>query len=667
MAYAFSQIDKLVNDDENKQDIFGGGSQTLDGGGGGDLALLQQPGSDVKASTEGDLGGAAPSGGGSETSNASAPTPADQSRVFSANQGKTAIPQGVYGIQNQIAANEKALQDNANQYTTDYKAQYDAYGVDNATMDSAIGDNNSDAYKKTSEFLNKGTADPVAKGMEGIDDLYVNDMNLLSNSAGQQQLASRGQGSRYSQGMSAFDTMLMQRDPNFTGLINDIQGQNRGLESQLEARPDELAAEAATYGGTALTGSQDKAKTYLTGKNSSLEAINQAEADAYNEELKNLDQGSIAAAAGQSAYDQVEKDFGQEYGARGDRFIKGEAYDPSQFATFDEADYGLRDFVDKDEASQFNNINGLLGLGGQSYSAATGPGAQYSFDTTGLQNQLYTGAADRRAEEDRILSEEYQKIMNDAKLRADADDERRSGLRNTFNADRDAVTQSIIDSQGTDAQQWYNDSMQNSYQGNLGNPALDLQGSDVYTPEEVARMNSITNDLTNVVGTVQEGQHQNTGNFFNQDDYTKYLTEQMNAARDRYSPTVPEGATVPQAKAILDNQIVINNETGAPIRRGDVPPPPMPSVGQLQIGQDTYSPMEPTNRIPVRERDDYVGDYEVSPNEAYDMGNLGQLPSFVADMGSAPAPARAPVSEPREDYAFEWGNAPWYKDPRNFR
>lgn len=605
MAYAFSKTQEMVGDDPQKQDIFGGGgSQPLapDQQQQQQVSQFQQPAMQ-KTSTEGDLGAVKDSG---SQQSASDPTPADQSRIFSANQGKTSTPGGVYGIRDQIAKNEQALQDKANQYTQDYKTQYDFYQTPQ-TIEKAIG-GDKDAYTQTSQLLNRQMVDPVENRLEGIQDLYVQDMDLLENRAGLQQLASKGKDPRYSQGMSAFDVMLMQRDPAFTGLINEIQAENKALESQLETRPDELRQQAADYGAEALERAQTGTESYLSAAQRNLEAQNQAEADAYNEMLKRIDRDKITYDAGQEAYDQVYKDIMQTYGDRGERFITRERgnFDPMDFATFDEGGYGHRDFVDADEAARFNSIMGLLGSGGEAYTEAAGPGERYSFDTTGLQNTLFDRARAGREEADRLALEEADRIYNEAQIRADEDDARRLGLRGSFDAERQAATDELLG--GTDyidyfknskaeipalpanIRDWYTDEMRDAYRGGLDNPVLDLNAADVYTEEEAKRLNELTQDLTNVGGITQAGEYQDTGEFFDPEDYKKYLIQKMTEHAQTYRGYDPETGEVNPMEAM-----VWDEDAGELVRRGDIAGDPNAPV---LAGQTTLGEM-PSDVIPV--------------------------------------------------------------------
>ena len=531
MAYAYRKLDELMGEGSGKQDIFGGQGDP------GGMSEFQRPatipGADqVKTTTEGDLqrnegvGSEEDMGGGERSA-------ADQTKIFSANVGKTETPQGVYGLRDQIKNNEQALQDKSNEYLQGQKSSYDeAYKLDNSTYDKAIGDSNSEAFGQVSSLLGKDVkTDPQKnfKQFEGADDLYVKDIGKLGSNAGLQNLASQGQGPRYSQGMGAFDVMLMQRDPNFTKLVSEIQSENKGLEEQLGAKPQEVEKKALDYGQATLAGAQTAGRGYLSAADQALIAQNQAERQAYQDELDAID------------YDQIWQD---EYAkqlaqAQNAAMIGGERYRPyldkasvnmDDYLTRDDgSSYDYKDFVDQGEADRFNNISSLLGGGGPLYSAAGELKPQYEIDKAGVYRDAYGDIMGARDAQDKIIMAERDRITAAAQQRADADDARRLGLVDSFGSTRDAETDAILKELGQNLAQWYKPEMQAEYNYNPEHAALntDLDAQHVYSQEEADRLNAIALDLTNTAGTTQAGVGYGGGDLFNRDDYKQFLANKL--------------------------------------------------------------------------------------------------------------------------------------------
>lgn len=498
MAYAFDKITNLVGEEDSGTDIFGGEVQTNQ---------TEQPaptGSTVmapKTTTEGDIG-ETPEGSGSTsggTTSSGSPDATDRSAILKANVGKTETPEAFQGIQSRVQQNTQALQDKADEYTQSYKDQYQ-FDVENQALDQAVQSGyGSDQYRDVSTMLQR--QDPgAAQEFEGAEDLRVGDTRYLGTDAGLQHLAARGQDPQYTQGMGAFDVMLMQRDPNFQNMINQIRGENAVLERQIGEQPDLLEQQAYDYGKESLTGAQESARGYLGDYRQRLEAENTAEAEAYQQELENLDREAIGQEQVGEVTSEVENYLKTLYG--GDRYksqleqVLGE-YDPQKFIQFDEGNYGYQDFLDSGEANQLTNLGGLLGTG-EAFTESLGPREQFQVNQAGMYDSISSAVQAARAERDTEQRAALQKMLDAAEGRATAEDERLSGLRGSYQDDLKRAAEEIA--------------FKNRYRGvtagdvegfsqidpMAANPDLfgkDYGATDMLTQEEVDQLNAINRDL----------------------------------------------------------------------------------------------------------------------------------------------------------------------------
>jgi len=569
MAYAFSAIENLVDEnDPNKQSIFG--AQQM-----GQVDNNQQqqqppPGSDmVKVSTEGDIGQSQQ--GSDDTVKHKAPTPSDQSRVISANVGKTSTPAGVGRISDRIAQNQQTLQDRADAYTQQYRDQYQ-YDISDQDMNLAIEDSSSDAYRNVADLRGRRQAE-YRPEFEGADDLQVNQVDYLNSQAGLQKLAAEGQGPRYTQGMGAFDVMLMQRDPAFTKLVSEIRGKNTEFEKTLNERPDVLETEAQTYGDEALSSAKSRADQFLNRYQTDLQAANEREADAYEAQRAQLDRDQVRNEAMQAARDRTSADLVQMYGDRVLPQFEATNVDINPYLNFDETDYNYRDFLDAGEANRFNNIMALLGQGGQSYTESSGPGPQYTVDQSGLMNDIYTQANLARQEADRVGIQERDAMLRAAQTRADADDQRRLALMSTYDQRLNDLTNRVVGDAG-DLGQYFSENMLTEYQRP---EAMDLSGSDVLNTQEVERLNALSRDL-GLSDIYSQGQYSSGGpeRLLNEANYRNYLINRMRQARDAVGSSANDGGIAPT----LPGQLQINRQNAGTV---------MPSGSRYSEPENIYT------------------------------------------------------------------------------
>ncbi len=497
MAYAYSAVDDMINGGgQQNQNVFGaGGDQGQPG------QQTQVGGQDVKTSTEGDLG-SAPSGGLGTNQPAKTPTVSTdqqnrnaQTSAFKANTGKTQAPAALAGVQKNIDDANSGLAQRAADYTNQQKAKQN-YGVDTSIIDQAIG-GNADSRSKTSQLLGRSDINQVDNFDAG--DVSVKDADLLKSDAGLKELASRGQGPQYTQGMGAFDAMLLRRDPAFNSQVQNIQGQVSNLNQSAANNPALLQKSATDYGKENLATSQKAAKDYLGQSKSAIDTENASEAKAANDKLASLDKGKITQDAVTAARQKAQELINAQYGQRANEQLAGATVDPSQYVNFAQ-NYDPSQFYSKTDADKYNTINSLLGLGGPATMESGALGDPYSVKQDELANALYGSASKARQDKDVAGKSQIDKILAAAQQRADTDDTRRGGEASNYGSDLTKLAQGITSSGAFDQYRGkINDqSLLDLSQGYAKQKPLqnyDLGSSDVLNADEASQLNALSKDI----------------------------------------------------------------------------------------------------------------------------------------------------------------------------
>jgi hypothetical protein len=206
-----------------------------------------------------------------------------------------------------------------------------------------------------------------------------------------QKLAARGQGPRYTSGMAAFDAALMQKDPQFQNLVNQVRAENRALERSAEGQADTLEDWAQSYGEGALTDAQTQAEDFIRNYNENLLAQQQAELQAYQDQIAGIDESAIQQEAVNRVLDRLIPELQQTTGYSDLREFAPNL-EGDFVGTIDPGQFDYRDFIDANEAQRFNAIARLLGEG-EAYGAGRAPTAEdlYRVDEAGIRDALQSG------------------------------------------------------------------------------------------------------------------------------------------------------------------------------------------------------------------------------------------------------------------------------------
>lgn len=402
MPYAYSAIDDLLDKDGNatapsQSNIFGAPTPIQGGTAQGQPPAEGQP----KTVSEGTaLSDVQSGGGGSASGAAPKPTEIDYSQAQSksdraaiaANSGKTAQPKALGDIQSSISANEKKLQDESNSYLSAGRTAQ-TYGVSDDDIGKATAAKKDEgAFANVFGLLGRKSINTVDDFKPS--DIGENDVNLLGTQAGLSSLVSRGQDSGYTKGMGAFDAMSVRSSPGFADTQRSLQNQQAALQKSHDELGGTNRKTLETEGAANLAAAQKAARDNLGGRKSDLEKTNEQESADYAAAIAKLDMPGISQAALAKAQKTVLANLSSINPGNTNSIGFMSPEQAASFVTPGKA-LGASDFVSDDEAGQFNNIQALLGGGGQSWTSSLAhpeASANYSIDETGLQNALMSNS-----------------------------------------------------------------------------------------------------------------------------------------------------------------------------------------------------------------------------------------------------------------------------------
>ncbi len=516
MAYAYNAIDEMMgsnNGQSANNNIFA--PQGSPGNNGANQGADQSGApSDVKTTTEGDVNNATPTSGSNPSPKNVVSSSGEDSdnraaqAAYKANAGKTQTPAAFQAVQGQIDSAKTNLAQRASDYAASQAASHN-YAVGTDVADQAVKKQDKDAYGKITGLLGQTTAAPVDTFDAG--DINVSDADLLNTNAGIKNLVARGQGPKYSPNMAAFDSMLLQSDPNFQKQVSGLKSQasdftKSSADTATKAQTDAEAAAQAN-----LTNSQKSIKDYLGQSQSGIladEAAAAAKANAALPQTIAAQKAKVAADLLKAQQDRASQALGGSFGAgRADAQLAAIKEDPSKYIDWIKG-YDPSQFINQDQASQYNTINSLLGLGGQSQVAAGALPSLYNTRGDDLYNNLVNQATTARQSADKTDKTGIQAILDAANQKAQADNARRLALTTP-----DAYKKSLSDlaTQFSKSQEFspyssiYNNDIANQVIGNYSsaNPLAamggsnnpNLAGMDVLDQNQASQLNSLSRDL----------------------------------------------------------------------------------------------------------------------------------------------------------------------------
>lgn len=506
-----------MGNNPQKQNIFA--AQPGQGDNPNDVASGGQEG--AKTSTEGELGGGAPGGPAASTSAPKVQESGIQqqnkntSAAYKANVGKTAAPSTLKDIETRIGTAQSGLEKQASDYAAQQAASHN-YALDKSVAEKAVKEQDQAAKSDVLGLLGRGMAEPIADFKpQGVD---VKDVDLLKTPAGIKNLVARGRSPTYSTNMAAFDSMLLQADPNFQRQVSGIKQQAGNLQRSVADTRTKAQADAEAAAQANLSKSQQDIRDYLLGFQGNITAEQALAAEQANAALPAQIEAAKAKAAAElreKARLDAQAALGANFGGRANTQLEQTlaGMDPTQFIDFIKG-YTPEQFVTQDQANQFNTINQLLGLGGKAQVASGERPDLYTTRADDFKNTLIGKATDARKTQDIINKKQMDDLVAEAQRRANEDNARRLGLTESYGKDvtsmanqmlkdtlkNDAASkagfygyspelQSILDK----AVQGYIQSKPASGFKSAANPQI--QAQDMYSQSQADQLNALARDL----------------------------------------------------------------------------------------------------------------------------------------------------------------------------
>lgn len=385
MAYAYSQIDQLMQDQGNKQNIFGQATQPIN-----PTDPSQNQGAQTKTSLSGSVE-AAPAGGGSSSppvvrdsgQSASSSVQANQAALSAANKSPT--PKAVSDVSSQIQKAQGDLGSQGQAYVDKGYANQD-YSLGSTNVGDVVRGKDQAGEAKIQDILGRSaikSVDPWA-----APNVSIPDAGLLKNDAGLSQLVSRGQGGRYTPGMAAFDVQSLKNTPGFADTVRGIQSNYQGLQDQAQAMPGRLQGQVETYGKQQLSAGQQAIKDQLAQEGAGY-GKKQAQAASDWDHQQDLLR-KLGAPGGEDAQKQARASVLADYQQNNPlaaRYVNQSALDSSKFATIN-PNLDASAFISPEDASGMNEIYKLLGRPDVAHASQALP-ERYSYDQPGMEALLH--------------------------------------------------------------------------------------------------------------------------------------------------------------------------------------------------------------------------------------------------------------------------------------
>ncbi len=409
-------------------------------------------------------------------------------------------------------------------------------------------------------------------GIYNPGDLSVPNVDQLNTDAGLRNIVSQGQSPRYTAGQAAFDQAALEKSPDFINQVQGLKKQAGDLQNNIATTTAQTQQQAQTDAAAKLAAAQASTKNYLLAERGGLTSSIQGKADAANTSLQGLDLNSILQGSLNQATPDIQGIAEQKFGGlRVDpQFqqalanLKGNL-NPADYVT-PHAAYTAQDFVNPDQATTWNQINGLLGDQTPNYLAGAGQGDQYTVNKDALTNKLINDTQVLRGQADVSSQKDLQSILDNA-----------NGLATGVNANSKDIgkylaptlTQygnDLVNSTPEYKPYWQTQSLTgqpsstdhldlfNQYLQQLKTPVQlpQVQGNDLLTGDQASQLNKDASDLGQPAN-YQAGQYAagvSPQSFINKDDFTKWLTGML---ANQETGRVATGKEGPPVRAVYNS------------------------------------------------------------------------------------------------------------------
>lgn len=419
MAYAFEKIMSLV--DPEKTNIFAQAAGNQPQG----QDQQNQPQTVQKTTTGSEI-----QGGGVGSTEAPKSSSASVAPLPAAPQTKAPKISALQDIGQKVTSAGQKLQEEATAYETSEKAKQN-YDVSESDIQKGV-EGAQEESNKIAQTLAKNTPDVGAFKPSELK----NETEILGSDAGLQRLYARQSSPRYTAGQSAYDVMLLNRNPEAQGEIRAVRGQQQAIRNKLKEYEDPekgLQAGVQKYGQEKLDTSKKAIVNVLNKMSAAIESGNQAEADKWNQDLQRItsDPAAMRQYIQDQGFDINTLRPGFDYAGTIDpsmqkyltpEMIASYGIDPSQYVNL-AGPASAKDFMSDKEATQFNKIQSLLdkiqsllGRGGQAAIAGIPPSQLAKVDTKKLEDAVVAKAKAKNADEDKKAQQKIDEILGKANI-----------------------------------------------------------------------------------------------------------------------------------------------------------------------------------------------------------------------------------------------------------
>ncbi len=391
MAYVFNTVNNQL--EQQKANIFGGQPGAQQGGPGASSPM--DSGAGPTPTSSGGTG-AKPSG--------SAPQTSSQQTQSTINKASRSIqtPGAVSKIGGNLQSAQQKVQDEANAYTQG--AQNKSFNLEQGQLEAAASGDQAE-MGNVGGRLNQQMADR-AEAFQPKTEYNLQDVADIQSNPGIKNMYRREVGPQYGRGESAFDAMLLQKNPEFQKTRAQLVQQQQALTSDVNKKKVDLSEGAQKSYDENFARDTGDIRNRLGGIGESQLDAARKYAEEVNARRAGIDIGQVAGSEEQQIAQSLQQELtgagGTDTYARAGKLLSNK----DLLDQINEQDFirkggnvGMEDVINEDQSSKFNRVMGLLG-DKRAYQAGMGPGEDVTRDTGGLRNALKDRAVRQRQQMD---------------------------------------------------------------------------------------------------------------------------------------------------------------------------------------------------------------------------------------------------------------------------
>jgi hypothetical protein len=516
MSYVFENIDEQLNGGQPKQNVFQNDSVDSQGMSQGQDSSLQ------KTSTEGQIS----ANSLPKTQSQKAPvTPAQRQSIINYQSQSQKTPGLLKDMSSKMDQAKTSLQDESNKYVQGYETRDYREGADANVVKTAVEGSN-DSFNKIRDRLTQAKAQAEEfKPQTNTQNFGVEELQTRSGlkSLFQKENAKP----QYSQADSAFDAMLLARNPEFRRVQQELEQKQKQVSDYGTRQREEAYKRAQEIAQKRDEEARSQIRGELSGYQSGITGALQKEQERLNADRSRVDKETVLRNALNENLEAAMKGV-RGIGGVGQRISTELGIeDPMTLDKYlsinNINDY--RDLASKEDASRFNRVSDLLGTSDY-LMEGKGAGSAYNLDQNAVRQALIDEAiAERQGKEKsyRDMIEEALDYKNRTAMGLNEQRQRGADFYASQTRQKPlslGYTQEEIDAvkNNVDANQFYE----------AGDFA---EGGSVFTPEERAQMQYFNEQIGNIYDTSKFGGSSGKMDQFQYDAYQRALQEAMNKYR----------------------------------------------------------------------------------------------------------------------------------------